>query len=254
MSWHQGLKGITLTFGAFLAVMLLLGCSGGSRTVVIAQPTPPPTVMIQASPPVSSPTAVATTTATQPVVTAEQKAAWLKKVDTAIELLTTLSQPGVLRTKLDKAKYLGVRDLTNIDLVQDEINGRITLEYLLGKSADPDLNQYRGTPGSDPPPVGGYLAAIKAAIQANQFQTIRGTSPTDPVKVLGTERLLQRAIQTLQGYLDTRYQRQMPTEQTRVKFDTKVTQLGVMDLPGWSDAYFLLVEIQRELEPQLLAH
>lgn len=242
-------------FAPFLAITMV-ACSGGSKPdstgpqkTAVDVATVPATI-VSVNPTSTAPPANASIP-TQ-VVSSEQKDAWVKKIDQATTLLTGLSAPGVLRTKLDKGKYLAVKDLSTIDLIQDELTGRLLLEELLGKS--PDLGQYRGDPGSNPPPEGGYLAAIKAALNSGQLLTVGGTSSKDPVRVLGADRLIQSAIFALQGYLPAdRYQRLMPTEANRIKFDTKTTQLGVIDIQGWSDAYFLLVEIQRAIESQTAA-
>lgn len=242
-----------LVVGFFIA--LLTACGGdnsgklGVTQIAASTSTPYGNTAANVTKTGANPTA---TPDASPSLTDQQKAVFVQKLDQASALLNVLAAPGVLRTKLDKAKYLGVKDLSNIDLVQDEINGRLSLEALLGKNPDPALDQYRGTPGSNPPPEGGYLAAIKVAIGVGQLQTVGGTSAKDPVKVLGADRLLQSAIISLHGFLAAdRYPRLMPTEATKLKFDTKITQLGVIDIPGWSDAYFLLVEIQRGIDSQV---
>lgn len=180
-------------------------------------------------------------------LTAEEKEQLLGKLQEVQKTLTAISQPGVLKDKLNKRKY-SFADVTHIDTDQDELDGRLKLERILGKN--PSLDEYRTKQqGSTPPPEEGYLEATMQAIKDNRLKTVIDTEKRT-IATIGADRLLILAASTLVSYQPGggRYSRILPTEETKRRYETAGRSSGITDIEDWSKSYFQLSEVLKEVQ------
>lgn len=236
-------------FGLVIFLSLVSGC--GTDTVVVATtavPTPTTTVTTAVVGTAASTTVTVTATATPASkLTTAQKANLIAKLDQVATLLTPLTKPGGLSSLFDKNKVIGAVRSEDIAFRGTELDGRLRLEPLLGQ--DPSLDQFRGSPGSSPPPEGGYLKALRAAILEDRLKTVGRIRPGQPITEVGADHLSLMSAGALVGFVysesNAPYAREMPTEATKEKFDQNGASEGIIDIEPWKRAYFLLVEVEK---------